>query len=94
MYGTVARTRVKPENRAALQEVFQRQTARRTVPGMVTAYTLFENEGDVAWLFAVFEDRASYDRNADDPVQDQDYREYRALMEDEPEWHDGEILGM
>jgi quinol monooxygenase YgiN len=94
MYGTVARTRVKPENRAKLREVFQAQGARRSVPGMVKAYTLFENDSDVAWLFAVFEDRASYDRNADDPEQDRDYQEYRALMEDEPEWHDGEIEGM
>ena len=94
MYGTVARTRVKPENRAKLQQVFQAQGARRTVPGMVTAYTLYENDSDVAWLFAIFEDRASYEKNADDPTQNEDYLEYRALMEDEPEWHDGEISGM
>ena len=94
MYGTVARTRVKPENRDKLKEVFQRQGADRTRPGMVTAYTLFENDSDVAWLFAVFEDRATYDANANDPAQDADYQEYRALMEDEPEWHDGEIDGM
>jgi quinol monooxygenase YgiN len=94
MYGTVARTRVRPENRAKLREVFERQGSRRTVPGMITAYTLYENDGDAAWLFAVFEDRASYDKNADDPAQNEDYKEYRALMEDEPEWHDGEIDGM
>jgi len=94
MYGTVARTRVRPENRAKLREVFERQTSRRTVPGMIAAYTLYENEGDTAWLFAIFEDRASYDKNADDPAQNEDYLEYRALMEDEPEWHDGEIEGM
>ena len=94
MYGTVARTRVKPENRAKLQAVFERQGSRRTVPGMIAAYTLFENDGDTAWLFAVFEDRASYDKNADDPAQNEDYVEYRALMEEEPEWHDGEIEGM
>ncbi len=94
MYGTVARTRVRPENRVKLQEVFQRQTTDRVVPGMVKAYTLYENEGDTAWLFAVFEDRASYDKNADDPAQNEQYLEYRALMEDEPEWHDGEIETM
>ncbi len=40
MYGTVARTRVRPENRVKLQEVFQRQTTDRVVPGVVKAYTL------------------------------------------------------
>lgn len=90
MYGTVARIRVKPENRDALRSVMDAQT-RQGIPGMLTSYALWENEGDVAWLFAVFEDRDSYDRNADDPAQHERYLEYRALLEDEPEWHDGEI---
>jgi quinol monooxygenase YgiN len=94
MYGTVARTRVKAENRAKLREVLNRQTAAGAPAGFVNAYTLFENDGDAAWLFAVFEDKASYDKNADDPSQNDRYVEYRALMEDEPEWHDGEIEGM
>jgi len=90
MYGTVARTRVKPENRDALREVMSRQLETK-IPGMVTSYVLWENDSDAAWLFAVFEDRAAYDKNADDPAQHERYVEYRALMEDEPEWHDGEI---
>jgi quinol monooxygenase YgiN len=91
MYGTVARAKVKPENREKMREVFDKQLSRRPIPGYVTSYVLYENDGDDMWLFAVFEDRASYDKNADDPQQDADYQEYRALMETEPEWHDGEI---
>lgn len=91
MYGTVARTRVKPENRDKLRAVFARQMEDAPIPGIVASYTLWENDGDVAWLFAVFEDRATYERNADDPAQHERYLEYRALMEEEPEWHDGEI---
>jgi quinol monooxygenase YgiN len=90
MYGTVAKTRVKPENRDKLSEVIARHGVT-AIPGYVAGYMLFENEGDTAWLFAVFEDRESYDRNADDPAQNERYQEYRALMEDDPEWHDGEI---
>ena len=90
MYGTVARTRVKPENRESLRKVFEAQAAD-AVPGFVSSYVLWENDSDVAWLFAVFEDRATYDANADDPAQHERYLEYRALMEEEPEWHDGEI---
>jgi hypothetical protein len=52
---------------------------------------LFENDGDTAWLFAIFTDHEAYERNADDPAQHERYLEYRALLEDEPEWHDGEI---
>lgn len=93
MYGTCARTRVKPENREALRAVFQGQSPSE-VDGYVGAYTLFENDSDVVWLFAIFRDRESYDRNADDPRQHEQYVAYRALMEEEPEWHDGEIEGM
>ena len=90
MYGTVARTHVKPENREALQQITQRQKYAE-VPGFVASYVLHENDSDVSWLVAIFEDKASYDRNADDPAQNERYEEFRALMEDDPEWHDGEI---
>jgi len=90
MYGTVARTRVKPENRDQLREVVKRQM-EGGIPGLVKSYVLHENDSDVSWLFAIFEDRATYDKNADDPAQHERYLEYRALMEEDPEWHDGEI---
>lgn len=91
MYGTVAKMVVKPENHQKMRDLFVKQIGQRKVAGYVTSYVLFENDSDDAWLFAVFEDRASYDANADDPAQDADYQEYRALMESDPEWHDGEI---
>ena len=91
MYGTVAKIRVKPENREAMRKVFERQNERQ-VEGFKNSYVLFENEGDGAWLVAIFEDRATYDKNADDPAMHEQYVAYRALMEAEPEWHDGEIL--
>jgi quinol monooxygenase YgiN len=90
MYGTVARTRVRPENREPLRAILQRQDYR-DVAGFVTSYVLYEDGSDTAWLFAVFADRAAYERNAGDPAQHERYLEYRALLEDEPEWHDGEV---
>jgi quinol monooxygenase YgiN len=94
MYGTVARTRVKPENRDSLREVLAKQSTDGSPAGFINAYTLFENDSDTAWLFAIFEDRASYDKNADDPAQNERYVAYRELMEQDPEWHDGDIEGM
>ena len=91
MYGTVAKTKVKAENRAKLRELFENHLSGRKAQGYITSYMLFENDSDDAWLFAVFEDRATYDANAGDPAQDAEYRKYRALMESDPEWHDGEI---
>lgn len=91
MYGTVARTRVKPENRERLEEVFEKQSYDR-VPGFITGYVLYENDSETAWMFAAFENKAAYDKNADDPAQHERYLEYRALFEEEPEWHDGQIV--
>jgi quinol monooxygenase YgiN len=91
MYGTVARMRVKPENRETLQKVFDRQMQVK-IPGYLSSHVLYENDSDACWLFVVFEDRESYDKNADDPAMDERYQEYRALLEDDPEWHDGEIV--
>ncbi|MGZ4148897.1 MAG: putative quinol monooxygenase [Actinomycetota bacterium] len=93
MYGTVAKMRVKPENREQLRKVAEAQNVDQ-VEGYVTSYTLFENDSDVAWLLAVFSDRATYDANANDPAQHERFMQMRALMDADPEWHDGEIESM
>ena len=72
MYGTVAKTRVKPENREKLQEITARQM-ETPVAGYISSHVLWENDSDVGWLFVIFEDRESYDRNADDPAQNERY---------------------
>ena len=89
MYGTVARMVVKPENREKMRAVMEGDT--RKVPGAIGSYTLMENDSDNVWLLAVFEDKATYDANADDPAMHETYVQYRAFLEQEPEWHDGEI---
>jgi quinol monooxygenase YgiN len=90
MYGTCARMVVKKENRDALRAVFQEDEASN-VKGYVASYVLMENDSDNVWLLAIFEDRATYDANADDPKMHETYLKYRALLEEDPEWHDGEI---
>ncbi|HTG47212.1 MAG TPA: antibiotic biosynthesis monooxygenase [Actinomycetota bacterium] len=89
MYGTVAKMVVKSGNRDALRAVFDED--QRKVEGFVGTYTLMENDSDNVWLLAIFEDRATYDANADDPAMHETYTKYRALLEGDPEWHDGEI---
>ena len=89
MYGTVARMVVKPENREKIMAVMAGDD--RKVPGAIGSYTLMENDSDNVWMLAIFEDRATYDANADDPAMNELYVQYRALLEADPEWHDGEI---
>ena len=90
MYGTCARMVVKAENRDAIRAVFD-DDQPTDIKGYVGTYVLNENDSDNVWLLAIFEDRATYDANADDPRQHEVYVKYRALLEEEPEWHDGEI---
>ena len=85
------RLSVSSENVGPSRDLRARQRRERSVSGYVTSYALRENDSDTTWLFVIFEDRASYDANADDPAMDAQYREYRALLESDPEWHDGEI---
>jgi quinol monooxygenase YgiN len=90
MFGTVGRAHVKPENREKLVEVLKEQSTT-SVRGFRNAYVMFpENRENEVILVAMFEDADSYWENADDPAQHQRYLQYRALMEDEPEWSDGE----
>lgn len=92
MYGTIARLRVKPE---ALDELTRvtREFEQHDVPGFVASY-LFAADGadDEVWLVVVFVDRDSYRINAESAAQDARYREMRALLTADPEWHDGTLL--
>jgi quinol monooxygenase YgiN len=90
MYGTCARMVVKPENREAIRAIFKEDEGR-DIKGYVASYVLSENDSDNMWLLAIFDDRATYDANADDPRMHETYVKYRALLEEDPEWHDGEI---
>ena len=91
MYGTVAKMRVKAENVDAVRKVMAAQMEAAKPAGYIRSYVLSENDSDTQWLFVMFEDKASYMANADDPAQNERYMEFRALMEADPEWHDGTI---
>ncbi len=92
MYGTVARLRVKPGAEEALMAQLRAYRAL-SVPGYQRSY-MYQMDNDPAeWYMAVvFDSKEAYRANAESPEQDQRYREMLALLEREPEWHDGEIL--
>jgi len=94
MFGTIARAKIKAENRTAFEEVMRQQmTDSGPIDGFVAGYTVWpEKMDDEVMLVAIFRDRESYMRNADDPSQDGRYREMRALLESDPEWMDGEFV--
>ena len=97
MFGTIARLRVKPGQEQALIDMTQEWERERKpkVKGAGSGYLLRpENRPSEMILVAVFEDRESYYANAADPEQDRWFRRIRELLEADPEWEDGEIIGM
>jgi hypothetical protein len=89
MYGSVFKMRPKAGKAAELRDYMMGMERRPA--GMVTAYLLSEDSGGNVWGMAVFEDEKQYRANAANPEQSKAYEGYRALLEADPEWHDGTI---
>ena len=92
MYGTVAKMRLKP---GMEQELIEELKAFESVkvPGFVRSVIYRLDAGANDYMMAVvFETKAAYSANAASPAQDARYQRMRALIESDPEWHDGEIV--
>lgn len=90
MYGTFAR--FKP-SAGKEEEIIDLINSFESARGEVTGYRetiLIRPDNEPNWyLVAVFEDQATYLKNADDPEQDRWYQKFRALLDSDPEWTDG-----
>lgn len=92
MYGTVARLKVKPGKEAELMAL-SRQEDDIGIPGHIGEYVYrMDSDPNEYYMAVIFDSKESYVANANSPEQDARYREMAALMESEPEWHDGEIV--
>ena len=90
MFGTVGNLRFDPANRDRLEQEIN-DDAYLGVDGYRWGQVLFdENDPGHALIVAVFDDRKTYFRNADDPAQDERYQRMRALLSEDPTWTDGE----
>jgi quinol monooxygenase YgiN len=88
MYGTIAKMKMKPGAFEALRESEMRRPA-----GFVASYVFqMDEEPDVMFMVAIFENRAAYEANANSPQQNADYLRIRALLQEDPQWHDGEVV--
>jgi heme-degrading monooxygenase HmoA len=92
VYGTVARFRLKPDAEPALREQL-REYEGLGVPGYISSTLYRMDAGSNEYYMAVvFESKEAYDANAQSPEQDERYQQMRELLEDDPEWHDGEVV--
>ena len=88
MYGTVAKLNALP---GALESI--RKMESRKPPGFVASY-VFQGDADPAemWFVVLFESKAAYEANAASPEQSTEYWALRALLSEDPDWHDGAVV--
>ncbi len=90
MYGTIARIKIDPSK---LQELIDLGQRMGTTPGQIARY-VYQMDADPGEMFlvAVFESKEAYWANAQSPEQNQRFMELRAMLLEDPEWHDGDIV--
>jgi antibiotic biosynthesis monooxygenase (ABM) superfamily enzyme len=93
MYGTIVRFRLKPGMESELLRLDAEELALQ-IPGLLFDHVYRLDAGSNEYLIAVgFASKETYLANANSSEQHQRYLRWRELMEDDPEWHDGEIIG-
>ena len=84
--------RALPGRRAELVEIIRRQFRTiEHVSGFVGHYVYLLDDPDCLASSAVFDSKTSYMANAVSEEQNQRYEEMRALMQEDPQWLDGEV---
>lgn len=93
MYGTVARMKVKAGKLDDLIKLMGSGDDDRATRGYMgeIVYKMDSNPNEIM-LCVFFKDKASYQANANSPEMNKDYQEYRALLDADPEWNDGEVI--
>jgi quinol monooxygenase YgiN len=92
MYGTVAMCSVTAENVNRLRALAAAEDELGIDGYLGTDLMVAENHPGTLLMVVRFRDRESYVANADSPGQDERYQEFRALMESDPVWYDGDWI--
>lgn len=92
MYGSVSRWRVIDGK----QSEFERLLAElmQEVPPGSRGVHVYRSDADPQeyWTAGSWDSKDAYRANSDRPNTDANFRRLRALLESDPEWHDGEII--
>lgn len=92
MYGTIAHFRIKPGTRDDFVKTMD-GFGGAFIPGWKADYYFqMDKDADEFYLVAIFNDKQSYDANADSPEQHERYLKFRSFLVADPEWNDGHIV--
>jgi heme-degrading monooxygenase HmoA len=92
MYGSVSRWRVT-EGKQEEFERLSRELMQERPPGS-RSVMVYKSDADSTeyWVVGAFESRDAYANNSATPEQNDRFTRLRALMQSDPEWHDGEVV--
>ncbi len=92
MYGTIARFRIHPGSRDEFVKTMD-GFGDAVIDGWVADY-YFQTAADPNefHLVAIFDDKKTYQANADSAEQHERYLKFRSFLAADPEWHDGFIV--
>ena len=88
-FGSVFKMKPRAGQKQAVIDLMTSGRGPADIKGFLMAHVF--DCGDEVWGVAVFQDEKTYRDNASDPAQDKEYRQLRALLEADPEWHDGAV---
>jgi quinol monooxygenase YgiN len=93
MYGTVARMKIKPGKMDDFLKSMEGGSQDRATRGYMgeIVYKMDSNPNEVM-LCVFFKDKESYHANANSPEMNKEYEQYRALLDADPQWNDGEVI--
>lgn len=93
MYGSIFTLKPKPGQEQEVVRIFQEWESERKpgVTGAVAGY-LYKLEIGGMMGVAVFANKEDYMANANDPKQGEWYQKLREVLEEDPQWHDGEVV--
>jgi quinol monooxygenase YgiN len=92
VYGSVARWRVKDGQQQELEQLVTELMSE--LPPGAHGVWVYRSDSDPQeyWVAGNFDSKDAYTSNSNGPEQDARFRRLRALMDGDPEWHDGEII--
>jgi quinol monooxygenase YgiN len=92
MYGTIAHFRIKPGTQDEFIKVMD-SLGDAFIPGWKADYYFqMDKDSDEFYLVAIFNDKQSYDTNANSAEQHERYLKFRSFLVADPEWNDGHIV--
>lgn len=92
MYGSVSRWRVKEGKGPEMERLADELMKDRPSGAVSVSVYRSDNDPNEYWVAGMFSSREAYAANSATPEQGERFSQLRALMDGDPEWHDGEIV--